>query len=371
MVIHLNRSEWLTAAAQAALAASRGAGSDCLTGIHMAADSRRMLLTLTATNHEIAIQASLRAVVEQPGQVVLNAALLPALLTRLPEEQVTLEQATASQVTIRSGTAVYVLSTPPAAQYPLPELPFPEDTVTVSSLHTLAHSTLFVTEKGSDQPLFQCVCLTLGPDGLTATGTNGFCIVEAEGDRNSRGSARLLLSAHALKILAAISLDSDVYQMGLAGAGTSVVFWNGTTLFSARLMAGQFPDTAGILRRFVPVSRARVDASQLTGAIRAAGSLTDQTCRIRLTAGRGVLLAGVQTQQEEAVTRIEAQTEVPGAVAYYYHYGKLCDFLARVRGRVTLEWDRQGLLRVRLAGTCYLQSPMRPPREAAQTNLAA
>ena len=189
MVIHLNRSEWLTAAAQAALAASRGAGSDCLTGIHMAADSRRMLLTLTATNHEIAIQASLRAVVEQPGQVVLNAALLPALLARLPEEQVTLEQATASQVTIRSGTAVYVLSTPPAAQYPLPELPFPEDTVTVSGLHTLARSTLFVTEKGSGQPLFQCVCLTLGPNGLTATGTNGFCIVEAEGDRNSKGSA--------------------------------------------------------------------------------------------------------------------------------------------------------------------------------------
>ena len=48
----------------------------------------------------------------------------------------------------------------------------------------------------------------------------------------------MLLPARSLKVLASLSLDSDVYEMGLTG--NSVVFWNGSMLFSARLMKGRF-----------------------------------------------------------------------------------------------------------------------------------
>ena len=71
---------------QAALAVPKATEIIDLRGIHMEADARRSILTLTATNQEIAIQASMSAVVEQAGSIVIDAKLLPSLLSRLPEE---------------------------------------------------------------------------------------------------------------------------------------------------------------------------------------------------------------------------------------------------------------------------------------------
>ena len=42
----------------------------------MEADAQRSMLTLTATNQEIAIQTSMSAVVEQAGSIVIDAKLL-------------------------------------------------------------------------------------------------------------------------------------------------------------------------------------------------------------------------------------------------------------------------------------------------------
>ena len=49
-------------------------------------------------------------------------------------------------------------------------------------------------------------------------------------------------------MLAAVSSDKDVYEMGLTGK--SIVFWIGTLLFSARLMEGKSPNTGALLTNF-------------------------------------------------------------------------------------------------------------------------
>ena len=135
MLIHVNRDELLRLSKQAALAVPKSAEVIELRGIHVEADARRSMLTLTATNQEIAIQASMGAVVEQSGSMVMDARLLPSILALLPEETLDME---------------------------------------------------------------------LG--------------------------------------------DGDIYEMGLAGK--SIVFWSGTLLFSARLMAGKYPDTKMLLEKF-------------------------------------------------------------------------------------------------------------------------
>ena len=86
MLIHANRDELLRLSKQVALAVPETTEIIDLRGIHMEADARRSMLTLTATNQEIAIQTSMSAVVEQAGSIVIDAKLLPSLLSRLPEE---------------------------------------------------------------------------------------------------------------------------------------------------------------------------------------------------------------------------------------------------------------------------------------------
>ena len=82
MLVHVKRDELLAIAAQTAKAAPKTATSEAVLGIHVEADSRRSMLTLTATNYEIVIRASMGASVEQSGSVVISAALFPAAIRR-------------------------------------------------------------------------------------------------------------------------------------------------------------------------------------------------------------------------------------------------------------------------------------------------
>lgn len=241
MLVHVKRDELLAIAAQTAKAAPKTATSEAVLGIHVEADSRRSMLTLTATNYEIVIRASMGASVEQSGSVVISAALFPAAIASLPEQDVDLETEHPGQLTIRSGHARFRLSALSGDKYPMPELPFPDDTLPVSGLRSLARNTLFaVAEDGVPSPPMKCVRLHVGPDGLKASASNGFCIMEADGDKQCKGQIELLLPARSLKVLASLSNDSDVYEMGVTGK--SLVFWSGTLLFSARLVEGKFPN---------------------------------------------------------------------------------------------------------------------------------
>lgn len=213
MLVHVKRDELLAIAAQTAKAAPKTATSEAVLGIHVEADSRRSMLTLTATNYEIVIRASMGASVEQSGSVVISAALFPAAIASLPEQDVDLETEHPGQLTIRSGHARFRLSALSGDKYPMPELPFPDDTLPVSGLRSLARNTLFaVAEDGVPSLPMKCVRLHVGPDGLKASASNGFCIMEADGDKQCKGQIELLLPARSLKVLASLSNDSDVYD---------------------------------------------------------------------------------------------------------------------------------------------------------------
>ena len=120
MLVHVKRDELLAIAAQTAKAAPKTATSEAVLGIHVEADSRRSMLTLTATNYEIVIRASMGASVEQSGSVVISAALFPAAIDSLPEQDVDLETEHPGQLTIRSGHARFRLSVLSGDKYPMP-----------------------------------------------------------------------------------------------------------------------------------------------------------------------------------------------------------------------------------------------------------
>ena len=281
MLVHVKRDELLAIAAQTAKAAPKTATSEAVLGIHVEADSRRSMLTLTATNYEIVIRASMGASVEQSGSVVISAALFPAAIASLPEQDVDLETEHPGQLTIRSGHARFRLSALSGDKYPMPELPFPDDTLPVSGLRSLARNTLFaVAENGVPSPPMKCVRLHVGPDGLKASASNGFCIMEADGDKQCKGQIELLLPARSLKVLASLSNDSDVYEMGVTGK--SLVFWSGTLLFSARLVEGKFPNTRGVFEQFKCQYSVHLDAAEFIRALEVAESVSESNHRVEL-----------------------------------------------------------------------------------------
>jgi DNA polymerase-3 subunit beta len=371
MLAHVKRQELYALASQAAKAAPQKASAEAVRGIHVEADSRRSMLTLTATNYEVAIRASMPATVEQSGSVVVNAKLLPELLSKLPEENVDLEVLNNGRLSIRSGHSQFNLDVLPGERYPMPELPFPDDTLPVEGVCSLANNTTFaVSEDESASPPMKCVRLTIGPDGLKAATSNGFCIMEADGDKKCKGKIQLLLPARSLKILASISKDSDVYEMGLAGK--SLVFWSGTLLFSARLVEGKYPDTSTILDRFECEYSVHLDAEELKQAISAVSVVAEKNARIELAFGEHEIVLKAETAYGRSAAPVRGLVLNAPAAPFYYNYKKLLEYLSLAKGKITLEFDRNGILVIRPGSTRYLQSPMRAPNQtAAGTKKAA
>ncbi len=370
MLAHVKRDEILALASQTARAAPKGAVSEAIQGIHMEADNRRSMLTLTATNYEIVIRASMGATVEQPGSVVVDPTLFPAILSKLPTEDVDLEVERNGRLTIRSGQSSFHLDVFSGDKYPMPELPFPDDTLPVSGLCSLVRNTAFAAaEEGSTSPQMKCVRLQVGPDGLKACTSNGFCIMEADGDKQCKGHIELLLPTHSLKVLASISKDSDVYEMGLAGK--SLVFWSGTLLFSARLVEGRFPDTNGVFKQFHSQFSAHLNTSELRNAISVVSAVAESSGRIEIAFGEHEVILSAESAYGKSSAPVKALMPNAPITPFYYNYKKLLEYLRLAEEEVTLEFDKSGLLAIRSGSTRYLQSPMRPPAHSASAQKAA
>lgn len=369
MLVHVKREELLALALQAAKATPKSASAETIQGIHVEADSRRSMLTLTATNYEIAIRTSMWASVEQAGSVVVSPSLFPAIISKLPEEDVDLETEATGRLGIRSGYACFRLDVLSGDKYPMPELPFPDDTLPVSGLCSLARNTLFaVAEDAVPSTPMKCVRLHIGPDGLKASASNGFCVMEAEGDKQCKGQSELLLPARSLKTLASISKDSDVYEMGLTGK--SLVFWNGTLLFSARLAEGKFPNTSGVFEQFKCQYSIHLDAAEFIRALEVAESVSESNHRVELAFGEHEITVRAESACGKSSAPVKALVLSAPNQPFYYNSRKLLEYLRLEKEKITLEFDKSGLLMIRSGSTRYVQSPMRAPIQSAGSKAA-
>lgn len=370
MLVHAKRQEMLLLASQAAKAAPKTAASEAVKGIHVEADGRRSMLTLTATNYEIAIRTSMGASVEQSGSIVVSSTLFPAILAKLPEEDVDLEVETSGRLAIRSGQSCFHLDVLPGDKYPMPELPFPDDTLPVSGLCSLTRNTVFAAaEENAQSPFMKCVRLRIGPEGLKACTSNGFCIMEADGDKQCKGKSDLLLPARSLKVLASISKDSDVYEMGLTGK--SLVFWSGTLLFSARLVEGRFPEVGDFFKNFACEYSVHLDAGELRGAMETVAALAESNARVELAFGEHEIVLSAESAYGRSSVPVKALVLNAPGTPFYYNYKKLLEYLSLAKDKITLEFDKAGVLVIRPGSTRYLQSPMRPPVKASGSQKAA
>ena len=370
MLVHANRKEMLLLASQAAKAVPKSTTSEAINGIHVEADGRRSMLTLTATNYEIVIRTSMGASVEQSGSIVVSSTLFPAILAKLPEENVDLEIEVNGRLAIRSGHSCFRLDVLPGDKYPMPELPFPDDTLPVSGLCSLTRNTAFAAaEDNTKSPFMRCVQLRIGPEGLKACSSNGFCIMEADGDKQCKGKSDLLLPSRSLKTLASISKDSDVYEMGLAGK--SLVFWSGTLLFSARLAEGRFPEVGAFFQNFACEYSVHLNAGELRDALETVAALAESNARIELAFGEHEIVLSAESAYGRSSVPVKALVlNAPGA-PFYYNHKKLLEYLSLAKDKITLEFDKAGILVIRSNSTRYLQSPMRPPVKTAGSQKAA
>ena len=399
MKITMNRAELLSAAQRAAVIAPEDSPVEVLRGTLLEINAAAGKLILTATNLETMLEQRLDCAAygapakapssfrgERKGKetqqgmpeghpersglcpdddsLVVDAKLLAGMLERLPGDMVELVRRPGTPVlSLRSGQAGYDVAIWERGSFPKLEIPFPEDTVKVSGIPSMARRTMFATSEDKDKPLMRCVNLMFTREGLKGAGYNGRCLVTAKGDDKSTGNISLLLPASSLERLAALCTDDDEFLVGIAGG--YLVFMRQGLMFGAQLMEGDYMDTDRLMNNIRNQFTVLTDVADLRRALKVVAAVAPKG-RVKLAFDRGRITFSCQGKLGSASQCLETAplTGVPRG-EYWYQIPDLMACLRSLSGTATLGIAQAGMLDLSTEGAYYMQTAMREPAPVA------
>ena len=363
MNITINRAELLSAVQKAAAVASEDAPLEPLKGVLLEADAAAGTLTFTATNIETSLEQKLVCTVGEDDALVMNAKLLAGMLGLMSGETAQLRRRLGTRLlTLSSGETVYNWAIGERGEFPKIELPFPEDTVKLSGIPSMARHTMFATAEDKDKPLMRCVNLMFTQEGLKGVGYNGRCLVTARGDDKSTGNISLLLPANSLEKLAGLCSDADEFNVGVAGK--FLVFQRPGLTFGAMLMEGDYMDTDRLMNNIRNQFTLLTDVADLRRTLKTVAAV-DPKGRVRLAFDGGRITFFCKGELGEACQELETAplTGTPQG-GYWYQIPDLMACLRSLSGTATLGIAQAGMLDLSTDNAYYMQTAMREPAAA-------
>ncbi len=360
MNITMNRAELLSAAQKAAAIASESAPLESLKGALLETSAASNTLTITATNIETSLEQKLSCPTGEDDAVVMNAKLLAGMLGLMSGETVELRRLPESRVlSLRSGETAYEWTIIERGEFPKMQFPFPEDTVTVRGIPSMARRTMFATEDNKDKPLLKCVNFMFTQEGLKGASYNGRSMVTAKGDDKSTGNASLLVPAAALEKLAELCTDQDEFKVGTTGP--SIVFMRPGLTFSTRLMEGDFVDIGYLMGSIRNQFTVLSDVADLRRTLQAVATM-DPKGRVKLAFDGGRITFSCKSELGSAVESMDV-VPLTGAPQgeFWYLVPELMNSLKALSGTVTLGIAQAGMLNLSTEKAYYMQSAMREP----------
>lgn len=354
----LNRAEFFGAAKRGENIAPLHSPLDVLKGLLLEVDAKG-ILTMTATNLEVTLEQKIPCQASEDDAVVLNARLAASMLEKLPGDTVEVErQPGKPQIYFRSGSAEYLVPIWERASYPKLEMPFPEDTVKVSGIPSMAKRTVFAAAQDNSKPLMKCVNLKFTRDGLRAVVGNGSCIMTARGDEKSTGDVSLLLPALSLEKLARLCGDKDEFRVGTTGK--SIVFLKENFAFSARLLEGDYIDAEGLIGSIRNQFTVLTGVQELRGALEAASCVdTDGKICLQFDGQRLTFCCKGEMGTTTVPMDVIPLTGTPQG-EFWYLSKQLMPCLRSLSGTVKLGVAQSSMLTLEAENAYYLQTGVRP-----------
>lgn len=355
-------------------------------GIHLSFSAQKGTMVLTGSNHEVMVQTAAGALVEEDGSFVMNHDLLPQIAALLPEKEVSLETRRDNrELVIKSGKTVYEILVLPGETYPMPVLPFPGATVKVRGIAQLIRAVSFAvaTDTKARSPM-NGINLLLNDKGLSATACNGTQYAQVIGDSSCKGAASFAMPLTAMGMLEKLSNDKSVYDMGVTD--NTLVFWDGSLLFSTRLLSGEAVSPNMIFDVFQKRYTAVSDAEALQKGLAAASVLVDKHTNVELTLREHSIYFACATGQPEPPKASNSEvafhswgqsagdapalmdTNLPDK-PFYLGANYLAEMLKRTEGEVTLEFDLNGHMMLTCPKTrirCFQTAMKAPQKVVAQ-----
>jgi len=318
---------------------------------------------MTATNHEVSIQHKVAASVQERGAMLINPRLLMGMLSLLNGDFITFSADNPEILKVTGGRCTYQIKCLSANGYPKPIMPFPEECALMTGICSLAKRTTFAVSTDEKKPVLQCVNIKLKNNAVHAEASDGVIMMLTKDSAEPTDVREFLLPGRSLQMLASISDDSDIFEVG--DICNVIVFVRGDMIFTIKKFAtGDFMDTTAVLKNFKPAYTAVAEVCKLKEAlslISIAALAGEDREPINLILSSGEIILRCNSDYSEASAEIPANisNDTPNT-GFFYDVPALSKLFQVVNGKVKLEFDTNGFMLAKTRNEIYFQSPLRP-----------
>jgi len=224
-----------------------------LSNVLVASDEGR--LRLSATNLELGITCWIGAKIEEEGSTTVPARTFVDLVATLPQEQVSLNLATATQtLNVRCGASNTDIKCIDAQEFPPLPVPDMEGAIllNVADFKDMISQVVFAASVDEARPVLMGVLVTVDKDAITMAAADGFRLSVRKGtlSQPSPQPFAAIIPARALGELARVAGDgSETISMVMPKGRGQVIFRMKEVEVVSQLIDGTFPDYQQIIPR--------------------------------------------------------------------------------------------------------------------------
>ena len=255
-------------------------------------------LILTGFDLAIGVQTSIPADVLNEGAITLPAKLLGDIISRLPDQEITLECDDEWQTVITTESGNYQIRGLAADEFP--ELPTVEGEPLVFPLADLVEGisrTQFVVSTDETKQVLTGVHISQDGDRLEYAATDGHRLSVLKQTANTENKFAITIPARALRELERLATGDDD-QISLLVDDAQAVFLIGGRRLTCRTLGGAYP----AYNQLIPAQFSRTitaDRKRLIAALERVGVLADQKnnlVKLSTVFSTGRLIVAVEAQ---------------------------------------------------------------------------
>lgn len=262
-------------------------------------------LTVTATNLDLTISASLSAVVATDGRITIPARLLADYVASLPETPCVLSLDPANQV-LRLTCGVHKTNMHGIDAAEFPPLPHREGEATMiadsEAFESAITQTAMAASSDEASPVLTGVLMQLDGTRLTLAATDRHRLavksldVEVHGTPPNSGAA-IVPARHLAEVARAINAGRPTVEISFSEARNQIFFGLGDVEVSSRLIEGNYPNYAQVIPQEATTTVNLATEALLKGAKTASVLARDAANPVRLHVADSTLTLVAQTAE--------------------------------------------------------------------------
>lgn len=300
-----------------------------------------------STNLETSVSIKVGAKIEKEGEVAIPAKIISEIVGNLPKENVELE-VEKEQMKISSSSFSSSVLGMNSADFPkIPGILGKGDLIDLEfeSVSDSLSKILFAVSTDETRPVLTGVLFVFEKNKLTLVATDGFRLSVQKINLKSEGkSKKIILPKSILMEIFRMEGEDEIIKTEVDEKEKRVIFGAGDTVYSSRLIEGEFPDYEKIIPKSANI-KISVDKEDFLRAVKLAGIFArDNSNIVKIkTLKDSIKLLAQSSATGNQETKIEAKVEggeKDFEISFNYRFVE--DFIGSVKGEeIRMEFTTQ------------------------------